>query len=126
MNTRKTPERVWLDRTHSVIKWTLKTPEIHNPFDASINVQTLDDMINDRSILMESCQVVAIMDETEILRIKDLTSLKFQTEHPNLMHISMEDLDGYLNEHGVWKVLETKFDAFREQCKAELEKRQNS
>lgn len=126
MNSRITPERQWLIRNHGSIEWKLNTPDIKNPFDSSVSEAKLEDYISDRSLVMEACKVVAIMDETEILRIEDLTSLKYKTEHPNIMNIDAENLDGYMRENGIWDLISEKFDEFKRECEDELARRRNS
>ena len=123
MNDRPSEERKWLERVGDNIKWRIDGPDIKNPFDASINEARLEDLISDKSMLLESCEAVAVMDETEILRITDLSSLRCKSEHPNLVNISPDQLDAYLKDKGVWNVIEDKLEEFRKECQFELEKR---
>ena len=126
MNERRAPEYTWLEKSHPNIKWRLIGPNIRNPFDSLTTDLKLESYTSDRYALMEVCQVMAIMDESTILKITDLDSLQFLTEHPNLVSLQREDLDAYLKTSGVWDKISADFNELQKECRRELDARKNS
>lgn len=120
---RMSQQRQWLNRVNPSITWRLVGPNLKNPFDSTVNESALEGFLSDNSLLMESCTVQAHMDDTEILRITDLTDLKFQTVHPNILDIEREELRLYLEEFGVWEFVNEEFKKLLAQVQDELDNR---
>ena len=118
------PQKKWIDRIHTQLKWRVDGPNVSNPFDVSSSDSKLQEYVIDRLSLMAECTAKAFMDDTEIIRIEDLNNLRFQTEHPNLIDIPTCDLNDYLKSSGVWKVLIAKIDSLQQACGEELQRRQ--
>ena len=114
------PEYQWLIQTHPVLRWRLIGPNIKNPFDSTASDQKLEGYVSDKSVLMEACQVHCLMDDTMVIKITDLTLMKYESEHPNLNNMTADDLDGYLKETGVWKTIDADFKKLQQACEDEL------
>jgi len=123
MNAESSEQREWLTRVHETLKWTVAGPNIKNPFDAESSDEALISYVNDRSALMSVTVVKAIMDETEIIKITDLAALDFETVHPNLVNIERADLQGYLDEFGVWDIINNEIESFQQACREEVDNR---
>lgn len=123
VSAKESQQLQWLVKNHPSIRWRLIGPNIKNPFDSTASDQKLEAYANDKSILMEACQVHGLMDDTLVLKITDLTILKFDTEHPNLNNLSGDDLDSYLKQAGVWKIIDQEFKKLQQSCEEELEVR---
>lgn len=123
MNSRASEQREWLTRVHDSLKWTVAGPNIKNPFDAESSDSALISYANDRSALMSVTVVKAIMDETEIIKITDLSALDFETVHPNLVSIERTELQGYLDEFGVWDTINEEIEKFQNACRDEVSNR---
>lgn len=118
-------QKKWLIRVHPSLKWKLDGPNVRNPFDANASVSKLEEYVMDRSALMSVCTAKAFMDETEILRITDLTDLKYETVHPNIINLERSALLEYLEQHGVWELISKEINKFQQQCQDELRARQS-
>ncbi|MCO6431959.1 MAG: hypothetical protein J5J00_13960 [Deltaproteobacteria bacterium] len=123
MTSQESPGIKWLSANNSSIKWRLLGPNIANPFDSQAADSRLEEFVADRSALMEVCSIQALMDETAIVKISDLISFRFETEHPNLMDLSPEELKRFLETSGVWENISKEFKALQESCRAELARR---
>ncbi|NMC61645.1 MAG: hypothetical protein GYA55_00605 [SAR324 cluster bacterium] len=123
MEQRQSPAYLWLQKAQPNIRWRLVGPNIKNPFDSLATEQRLEEYVGDKFALMEVCQVLAIMDESTILKITDLDALQFTTEHPNLVSLSREDLEAFLKTSGVWDKLIAEFSALQKACSEELKTR---
>ena len=116
-------ERDWLEKMHTALKWSLVGPNIRNPFDSHVTPEKIEEYSNDRSALMEVCQAQAVMDDTSIIKITDLTNLKFETLHPNLMSLAVDDLNNYLTEKGIWNFIVQELKRMQKECQTELARR---
>lgn len=113
----------WLEKVHSSVRWRLVTPNIHNPFDSASSNQKLEEYASDRTSLTAVCQVHADMDDTTILRITDFDLMQFDTEHPNLVGLTREDLQRYLQKSGVRDFVLKELAKFQQACKEEVKNR---
>jgi len=113
----------WIIKNQSVLRWKLIGPNIGNPFDSAASDDRLEEYVNDKSILMEACQVNALMDDTIVIKITDLTIMKFQTDHPNLQNLSQTDLEAAMKQAGVWSTIDAEFKKLQDACARELDQR---
>ena len=113
----------WLAANNSAIKWRLIGPNISNPFDSQAADSRLDDYANDRSALMSVCSIQALMDETVLVKINDLISFDFDTEHPNLVDLTPEELKKFLESSGTWDTITNDFKKLQQSCRDELDRR---
>jgi hypothetical protein len=123
MSTKILSAQDWLKTNQTVIKWRLIGPAINNPFDSQAANDRLEAYATDRSALMEVCSVQALMDDTVLLKISDLISMKFETEHPKLVELDRDTLKRYLESTGVWDDIGNQFKKFQSACKDELTNR---
>lgn len=125
MRDNSSPQKKWLDRVHSQVKWRIDGPNLRNPFDVSASDSKLQEYVLDRLSLMAACTAKAFMDETEIIRITDLDEMKFESVHPNVVNIERQELIDYLKASGTWKFLNTEIDKLQKSCQTEIDSRQS-
>lgn len=126
MNSRISAPLQWLQKNQANIKWKLVGPNIQNPFDMAASTEKLREYVMDRSLLLERCSVHAHMDETTIMRITDLNTFAFASEHPNLMGLSSEDLQRFLEASGTWKSLQEGVINIQKACEGEIKSREGA
>ena len=126
MNSRPSAGVSWLERNKASIKWKLVGPNIQNPFDIAASTERLMEYVQDPSLLKEKCSVQAYMDETTIITVSDLNVFTFSSDHPNILGLTREELQTFLEKSGTWKVLAGDLKKVQEQCKQEIASREVS
>ncbi len=124
MNSRPAPAISWLERNKNSIKWKLVGPNIQNPFDVAASTERLMEYVHDLTLLREKCSVQAYMDNTTIINVTDLNVFTFATDHPNLVGLTREDLQNFLEASGTWKSLHGDIKKVQDRCKEEIANRE--
>jgi len=114
----------WLNSNHGAIEWRLVGPNIRNRFDSNVTPERLEDYVRDRTALMQECSLQALMDETLILKVTDLSALTFETIHPNLVGIEVQDLQSFFSTHSILEKMTNDFKALQSACEQELKNRE--
>ena len=125
MNSKPSAGISWLERNKGSIKWKLVGPNIQNPFDIAASTERLQEYIQDIGLLKEKCAVQAYMDDTTIINVSDLNVFTFATDHPNIVGLTREELQNFLEKSGTWKVLVADIKKVQELCKREVESRES-
>ena len=124
MEKKNSPELTWLLKEHSVLRWRLIGPDFRNPFDAGSSDEKLQEYAGDRSALLSACRAQAYLDDSMVLQITDLSTLEFDSVHPNLVTLQRQDLESYLKTSGVWDHFIREFAKIRQACVDTINERQ--
>lgn len=125
MSDTSSPQRKWLEENRQSLEWRLVGPNLKNQYDLTVSDEKLEEYIENSSALTGICKVHACMGDTPVLMIIDLESLQFETDHPYINGLEIDELREHLEETGIWDQINDDFKAFREECRKELEERRS-
>lgn len=116
-------DQLWLERMHPLLQWQIIAPRPDNPYGNPLSDAVLKELTEDKLALMKRVGLRCLFDGEEVLNIKNLVSLNYETTHPNLTTMKKSECEWYLIEYGIVDMIEREINAIQENFRAILEER---
>ncbi len=113
----------WLSRMHSLLQWKFSAPEPNNPFKPPMSDKVLKELSEERPVLARYMKLRGFLDGDEIITFTDMSTLKLDTEHPNIKLMPKNEVKKYLETSGLMQRFEDEMTAVQAAFKEELDRR---
>ena len=113
----------WLDKVHDLISWRLYAPSLHTPFGDPIPTRVLEQYVERADLLKHKIALRGLVDGYEIVRIKDLDRLWFESDHLVVSKLTPADFIHYFDKNGVYFWIENQIAVIQEEYRQEIARR---
>lgn len=116
----------WLDKMKGYLIWTVRGPDLHNPFLPPISDQALINMLENPAVLNEHIELKCSCDGHEVFVLKNLTKPNIRAEHPCVKALRTADIITAINRLGVLEDLAGELQKIQRAVLQEVRNRQQA
>ena len=113
----------WFDQVHDIICWRIESPPLKTPFGRGMPTSLLQRLVSHRSALLRHVCVRGLVDGYEVIRIKDLKSFFFESDHMVVRRLKRGEIREYFERAGLSDWLSQKLDEIEVTYREELDRR---
>ena len=117
-------EESFLVRMHSFLQWKVLAPDVSNPFERKFSDKALQELANDKEVLMKYLELKGLMDGDEVFHLVGIKAIKeVKTDNPYIRSMTKAEIKQYLQDYGIMEVVNQQMDDIQRTYQEELQRR---